>query len=175
MQALGQIWTLDDEGSCMSGPRLQGGLFHRLVYLAGVEDHVMAGHHACKDSRHASTGLQLGSIWWQQMVQCRVPADGHLLHMQEANSTATDLALLLYKDYVRRWLLKLHGYECQEAEGEFMLAFFSPVPAIQFCLQVGFCRPSSMARLMHACARDMQAWCHARTGSQECSLPMQLP
>lgn len=63
------------------------------------------------------------------------------MQAQEANSTATDLALLLYKDYVRRWLLKLHGYECQEAEGEFMLAFFNPIPAIQFCLQVkGFCR-----------------------------------
>ena len=60
----------------------------------------------------------------------------HWYTLQEANSTATDLALLLYKDYVRRWLLKLHGYECQEAEGEFMLAFFNPIPAIQFCLQV---------------------------------------
>ena len=56
--------------------------------------------------------------------------------LQEANSTATDLALLLYKDYVRRWLLKLHGYECQETEGEFMLAFFSPISAIMFCIQV---------------------------------------
>ena len=59
------------------------------------------------------------------------------VQLQEANSAATDLALLLYKDYVRRWLLKLHGYECQEAEGNFMLAFFSPIPAIKFCIQVG--------------------------------------
>ena len=60
----------------------------------------------------------------------------HSPWVQEANSSATDLALLLFKDYVRRWLMNTHGYECQEAEGEFMLAFSSPLPAVQFCLLV---------------------------------------
>ena len=28
------------------------------------------------------------------------------------------------------------GYECQEADGDFMLVFASPVQAVNFCLQV---------------------------------------
>ena len=56
--------------------------------------------------------------------------------VQEYNLTAAELALMLYQDYVRRWLLKMSGYECQQADGEFMLAFASPVNAVQFCLLV---------------------------------------
>ena len=43
---------------------------------------------------------------------------------------------MMYQDYIRRWLLKMSGYECQQADGEFMLAFASPVNAVQFCLVV---------------------------------------
>lgn len=46
------------------------------------------------------------------------------------------MALMLYQDYVRRWLLKLSGYECQQADGEFMLAFDVPINAVKFCLAV---------------------------------------
>lgn len=63
---------------------------------------------------------------------------------QEVNGAATDLALLLFKDYVRRWLMKTQGYECQEAEGEFMLAFTSPLLAVHFCLLVRACQPAQL-------------------------------
>ena len=56
--------------------------------------------------------------------------------VQDFNATATELAIMLYQDYVRRWLLKMSGYECQQKDGEFMMAFASPLNAIQFCLVV---------------------------------------
>ena len=49
---------------------------------------------------------------------------------------AAEVALMMYQDYMRRWMLKMSGYECQQADGEFMLAFASPVNAVQFCLVV---------------------------------------
>lgn len=52
---------------------------------------------------------------------------------------AAELAVMLYQDYVRRWLLKMSGYECQQADGGFMLAFASPLNAIHFCLVVRRC------------------------------------
>ncbi|KAK9791857.1 hypothetical protein WJX73_005571 [Symbiochloris irregularis] len=67
------------------------------------------------------------------LVFCSI--DG-LAAMKEASATAAEMALMLYQDYVRRWLLKLSGYECQQADGEFMLAFDMPVNAVKFCLAV---------------------------------------
>ena len=42
----------------------------------------------------------------------------------------------MYRDQVRRGLSKFGGYECQEAEGEFMLAFPLLMQAVDFCLMV---------------------------------------
>lgn len=39
----------------------------------------------------------------------------------------------------------LAGYECQEADGDFMLVFENPVQAVNFCLQVWTLLPSAVA------------------------------
>lgn len=52
---------------------------------------------------------------------------------EHAASTA---ALALYLACVRRLLKRSRGYECQEADGTFMLAFGEPADAVQFCLMV---------------------------------------
>ena len=49
--------------------------------------------------------------------------------------------MTLYKDVVRRLLITTEGYECQEAEGNFMLVFHKPMKAVQFCLLV---RPAAL-------------------------------
>ena len=94
---------------------------------------------------------------------------------QEADPAATDLALLLYKDYVRRWLLRTHGYECQEDNGVFMLAFSSALPAVQFCLLVCPAGPPEPLPENRAQSRGVvQGACswsqslEAQSGSHEC-------
>ncbi|KAK9802596.1 hypothetical protein WJX73_010556 [Symbiochloris irregularis] len=67
------------------------------------------------------------------MVFCAI--DG-MQGMKEANNMATEHALSMYRDQVRRCLSRMQGYECQEADGEFMLAFTQPLLAVQFCLLV---------------------------------------
>eukprot|EP00882_Tetradesmus_deserticola_P025795 GHRQ01028364.1.p1 GENE.GHRQ01028364.1~~GHRQ01028364.1.p1 ORF type:complete len:205 (+),score=78.57 GHRQ01028364.1:86-700(+) len=54
----------------------------------------------------------------------------------EVNREAAELALELYSDCVRWLLLVGGGYECQEAEGTFMVAFSSADVAIEWCLMV---------------------------------------
>ena len=49
--------------------------------------------------------------------------------------------MTLYKDVIRRLLRTTEGYECQEAEGNFMLAFHNPMKAVQFCLLVRLLLP----------------------------------
>ncbi len=44
--------------------------------------------------------------------------------------------MTLYRDAIRRLLRTTEGYECQEAEGNFMLVFQCPMRAVQFCLQI---------------------------------------
>ena len=56
--------------------------------------------------------------------------------LQAQGDVAAEHAMTLYKDVVRRLLRTTEGYECQEAEGNFMLAFHKPVKAVQFCLLV---------------------------------------
>ena len=46
------------------------------------------------------------------------------------------MAIALYLSCVRRLLKKTGGYECQEGDSTFMLAFERPLAAIQFCLLV---------------------------------------
>ena len=56
--------------------------------------------------------------------------------MQEYDLIATEHALSMYHEKVRQCLGRRGGYECQEADGEFMLAFPLPMQAVQFCLEV---------------------------------------
>ena len=42
----------------------------------------------------------------------------------------------MFRYKVRRALRDQQGYECQEADGDFMLAFSSPCDAVRFCLLV---------------------------------------
>ena len=58
------------------------------------------------------------------------------LVLQAQSDTAVDHAMTLYRDVVRRLLKVTKGYECQEADGNFMLAFHQPVKALHFCLLV---------------------------------------
>ena len=45
-----------------------------------------------------------------QRPACGFSQDAHL---QEANEQAAELALAMFREKVRRWLAKMHGYECQ--------------------------------------------------------------
>ncbi len=54
--------------------------------------------------------------------------------MMMHNPVAADTALQLYSDCVRWLLLVAGGYECQEAEGTFMIAFASADAALEWCL-----------------------------------------
>ena len=55
---------------------------------------------------------------------------------QDKDLATATLALNMYRHLVRRLLVPHSGYECQEADGEFMLAFSAPMQAVLFCLQV---------------------------------------
>ncbi len=55
---------------------------------------------------------------------------------QERDADAANSALLIYLACVRKLLRRFSGYECQEADGSFMLAFKNPTDAILFCLMV---------------------------------------
>ena len=56
--------------------------------------------------------------------------------LQLADSTAAEGALASYREVVRRCLIRSEGYECQEMDGDFMLAWSSPLNAVLFCLKV---------------------------------------
>ena len=58
----------------------------------------------------------------------------HLIQAQ--SNVAAEHAMTLYKDVIRRLLRTTEGYECQEADGNFMLVFHKPMKAVQFCLLV---------------------------------------
>ena len=62
-----------------------------------------------------------------------------LLILQASNLAAAEEALVMFRYKVRRALRDQQGYECQEADGDFMLAFTSPCDAARFCLSVGLC------------------------------------
>lgn len=57
--------------------------------------------------------------------------------MQASDLAATEEALVMFRYKVRRALRDQQGYECQEADGDFMLAFNTPCDAARFCLSVG--------------------------------------
>lgn len=58
------------------------------------------------------------------------------MRLQAANFDAAQAALVSFRNIVRLWLNALDGYECQEANGDFMIAFHSASQAAHFCLQV---------------------------------------
>ena len=73
--------------------------------------------------------------------------------MQATDLGATEEALVMFRYKVRRALRDQQGYECQEAAGDFMLAFTSPAEAVRFCLSVCLCwpfgKPSASLLLCH--------------------------
>jgi len=66
--------------------------------------------------------------------------------LQAADLAATEEALVMFRYKVRRALRDQQGYECQEADGDFMLAFSSPCDAARFCLSVS---QLCLSRLSH--------------------------
>ena len=56
--------------------------------------------------------------------------------MQDKDSDAANTALQIYLACIRKLLRSFDGYECQEADGSFMLAFKDPIDAVLFCLTV---------------------------------------
>lgn len=69
---------------------------------------------------------------------------------QAQDRAASEQAVAIYRDQIRRTLLTNEGYECQESsEGAFMLAFPHPMPALTFCLMV---RTPGSPWLMHVLA-----------------------
>ena len=81
--------------------------------------------------------------------------------MQDKDSDAAVTALHIYLACIRKLLRSFDGYECQEADGSFMLAFKDPVDAVLFCLTV---RPSLLAACssegMASCGADAQSAAH---------------
>lgn len=67
------------------------------------------------------------------------------VQVQATDLGATEEALVMFRYKVRRALRDQQGYECQEADGDFMLAFTSPDDAVRFCLSVRFCCPFAVA------------------------------
>ncbi|DBB03723.1 TPA: hypothetical protein ACH3X3_011034 [Trebouxia sp. C0006] len=84
----------------------------------------------------------LGAAWGQG-IKAELPlvtlvfsaVDG-LRAMRAQGEVAAEHGMTLYRDVIRRLLRSTEGYECQEAEGNFMLVFHCPMRAVQFCLQV---------------------------------------
>ena len=62
--------------------------------------------------------------------------------LQERDIDAANSALLIYLACTRKLLRLFNGYECQEADGSFMLAFKAPIDSVLFCLMVR--RPASL-------------------------------
>lgn len=58
--------------------------------------------------------------------------------MQTSDLAASEEALVMFRYKVRRALRDQQGYECQEADGDFMLAFSTLADAVRFCLTVSY-------------------------------------
>ncbi len=74
-----------------------------------------------------------------------------MTELQASDLAATEEALVMFRYKVRRALRDQQGYECQEADGDFMLAFSSPCDAARFCLAV------HLLPDLHACS-DMHCF-----------------
>lgn len=55
---------------------------------------------------------------------------------QAANPLAVNQILMAFRDKLQHWLTEMSGYECQEVDGDCMLAFADAVQAVTFCLLV---------------------------------------
>lgn len=58
------------------------------------------------------------------------------MFLQGSDLAASEEALVMFRYKVRRALRDQQGYECQEADGDFMLAFSTAADAVRFCLTV---------------------------------------
>ncbi|DBA80596.1 TPA: hypothetical protein ACH3X1_007856 [Trebouxia sp. C0004] len=90
----------------------------------------------------AAKQAALGAAWGQgtkaelPLVTLVFSAVDGLRAMRAQGEVAAEHGMTLYRDVIRRLLRSTEGYECQEAEGNFMLVFHCPMRAVQFCLQV---------------------------------------
>ena len=73
---------------------------------------------------------------WYQTFHCVGPTLKLFTLVQEKDSDAANTALQIYLACIRKLLRSFDGYECQEADGSFMLAFKDPIDAVLFCLTV---------------------------------------
>ncbi len=80
--------------------------------------------------------------------------------LQAADLAATEEALVMFRYKVRRALRDQQGYECQEADGDFMLAFSSPCDAARFCLSVSQLCLSHLSRQATACLSNQEVGAH---------------
>lgn len=56
--------------------------------------------------------------------------------MLAADKVGSEEALMVYNDCIRRTLVYFSGYECQEQEGAFMIAFSEPQLAMEWAMMV---------------------------------------
>eukprot|EP00775_Hariotina_reticulata_P002698 gene2698-2998_t len=76
------------------------------------------------------SGTRIPSV---TIVFCTIDKYGEMV---DVNRSAAETALELYSDCMRWLLLVGGGYECQESEGTFMMAFSGADVAIEWCLMV---------------------------------------
>ena len=95
---------------------------------------------------YAGTAL---SSW--HLHHCRAPADLNKAKLVQSDSKS------LKCESTCSCLTALGGYECQEAQGDFMLSFHTAADAVGFCLKVP--GPCMQASTFHVpgCSRDTQA------------------
>ena len=81
-----------------------------------------------------------GCPWGAQLSYCLRSWDNSLDSLlsclQEKSHDAASSSLLIYQACVRKLLRRFNGYECQEADGSFMVVFKYPSDAAFFCLMV---------------------------------------
>lgn len=80
------------------------------------------------------------------------------------NQAVAELALNLYRECLRKVLTQRGGYECQETEGSFMLAFYNCTDAAQFCVLVSLAEICVQACEMRTrvTARNMRTYIVSR-------------
>ena len=119
------------------------------------------------------------------------PASGMLPHLQglpvtnlltlqsaqAANAVATEAALGHLRDCARLLLGKHSGYECQEADGEFMLAFHDSWQACLFCLRVSPTPCNADSSTLDCCFSPVagctffcvhRQWCRCKRSCSKC-------
>lgn len=72
-------------------------------------------------------------------------------NVQVINAAAAEKILIAYRDKLQHLLTQCGGYQCQEVEGDCMLAFADAAQAVLFCLLVSSLPAASKFDLLAAC------------------------